>query len=42
MDEGIGDAAFMDEAVQVGKGWAMSHPGTTANPDAVEAAKTPD
>lgn len=29
MDEGVGDAAFMDEAM--GKGWAIEHPPTAAN-----------
>ena len=38
MDEGVGDAAFMDEAV--GNGWATQHPETTANGAVAEAAKT--
>jgi integrase len=42
MDEGIGDAAFMDEAVQVGKGWATSHPETAANQTEPETAKILD
>jgi hypothetical protein len=37
MDDGLGDAAFMDDAVQVGKGWARQHP-ETARPAASEAA----
>lgn len=31
MDAGIGDAAFMDEAVQVGNDWATQEPGTAGS-----------
>ena len=30
MDDGLGRADFLDEAVQVGKGWARQHPETAA------------
>ena len=26
MDEGVGDASFMDDVVKVGNGWATRHP----------------
>ena len=31
MDDGIGDATFMDDAVRVGNGWATQDPETAAN-----------
>jgi len=31
LDDGVGDAAFMDDAVKVGNGWATGHPDTAAN-----------
>jgi integrase len=31
MDEGIGDAGFMDDAIKVGNGWATRHSETTTN-----------
>jgi integrase len=31
IDEGVGDAAFMDGAVRVGNGWATGEPGTAMN-----------
>ena len=31
MDEGLGNADFLDEAVQVGNGWATQDPVTAAN-----------
>jgi hypothetical protein len=39
MDEGVGDAAFMDEAIKVGNGWATQHPATTASPVDGEGAE---
>jgi integrase len=38
MDEGIGDAAFMDEAV--GNGWATQHPGTAGDGAGSQNAET--
>ena len=40
MDDGLGGADFLDEAVQVGKGWARQHPETAANAAAPSAEKT--
>jgi hypothetical protein len=40
MDSGVGDAAFMDEAVKVGNGWATSHPVEAANDEPAELAQT--
>jgi integrase len=40
MDGGVGDAAFMDEAVKVGNGWATSHPVEAANDELPELAQT--
>jgi integrase len=37
MDEGIGDAAFMDQAV--GNGWATQHPETAANGSAPDLSE---
>jgi integrase len=31
MDEGVGDADFMDDAVEVGNGWATRHPEKAVN-----------
>jgi integrase len=42
MDEGIGDAAFMDDVVQVGKGWARQHPQTTEEAIAAGSPETAD
>jgi integrase len=39
MDEGVGDAAFLDDVVKVGKGWARAHPETAANRATAEAVK---
>lgn len=41
MDTGLGDAAFLDEAVK-GKGWAIRDPETAGEPDASQMAKTAD
>jgi integrase len=41
MDDGVGDASFMDEVVRVGNAWATQDPETTASPidaQTVEAA----
>lgn len=38
MDDGVGDAAFLDEAVKVGNRWATGHPGTAANAEPMEKA----
>ena len=38
MDEGVGDAAFMDQAVQVGKGWATQGPETAETEPAAKAS----
>ena len=38
MDDGVGDATFMDDAV--GNGWATDHPGTTADRTSTEALET--
>lgn len=40
MDGGVGDAAFMDEAVKVGNGWATSDPVGAVNGESVELAQT--
>jgi integrase len=40
MDEGIGDAGFLDEAVKVGNGWATQDPVTAENRNAAQAAET--
>ncbi len=40
MDGGVGDAAFMDEAVKVGNGWATSPPVEAANEELAELAQT--
>jgi integrase len=40
MDGGVGDAAFMDEAVRVGNDWATSHPVEAANDELAELAQT--
>jgi hypothetical protein len=37
MDGGVGEAAFMDEAV--GNGWATQHPEKGRKPDRRKAAK---
>lgn len=39
MDTGLGGADFLDEAVQVGNGWATQHPETAANAEPPEAAE---
>ena len=40
MDAGVGDAAFMDEVVKVGNGWATQGPVKAANDEPEETAKT--
>jgi integrase len=40
MDGGLGDAEFLDTAVQVGNPWATRAPQTPANPNAPDLAKT--
>jgi integrase len=39
MDEGIGDATFLDDAVEVGNGWATQDPRTAANPALAEVTE---
>lgn len=34
MDQGVGNAVFMDDVVEVGNGWATRHPENAANPPA--------
>ena len=38
MDDGVGDAAFLDEAVTVGNGWATQDPETAENPPKIAKA----
>jgi len=40
MDEGIGDAAFLDDAVAVGNGWATQDPQTATNGTLAELAES--
>src|SRR4051794_38124949 len=42
MDGGIGDAAFMDDVVGVGKGWAIGDPETAASQPARAGAEPPN
>jgi integrase len=42
LDEGLGDADFMDAEVSVGNSWATQDPETAANRSRPEAAKTTD
>lgn len=37
MDEGVGNADFLDEAVRVGKGWATDQPEPAATDEVEEA-----
>jgi hypothetical protein len=39
LDDGLGGAEFLDEAVQVGKWWAREHPETAANGEPLLAAE---
>lgn len=42
MDAGVGDAAFMDEAVTVGNDWATQEPGTAGSHDVAQIANRLD
>ena len=38
MDEGLGSADFLDEAVKVGNSWATEHPREAGNAEGAQAA----
>lgn len=42
MDAGVGDAAFMDEAVQVGNDWATQEPGTAGSGEVAQISNRLD